>query len=258
MIIFLYGPDSYNCQRKLREIAGEYQKKHSSLSVRVLEREDEGAASQLNNLIGRQTLFGGKTFVVIKDFFPVPEKEVKEVKKALEAALNSENETFILTVSEAPAKAFSFLLQKPAIAQEFPELSGSKMETFIKQEATRLGAHLSPQILRDLSLAYAGDAWGVVTELGKLALKNNAEFRPDGGHFEQNVFSALLRLRSSRREAALPLLERLVENEDPARLFNLLAYQSAGAEKCRLADYDVAVKAGKLDYETVLTDYILK
>ena len=258
MIILLYGPDSYNRQRKLREIIGEYQKKHSSLTVRVVERADENISAQLNGMIGRQTLFGGKTLVIIKDFFPVSEKEAKEIKKALESALNSENETFILTASEAPAKAFSFLLQKPAMFQEFPELFGAKMETFIKQEATRAGARLSPAILRDLSFAFSGDSWGVVSELEKLALKNKAEFRPDGGHAEQNVFSTLLQLRSSRRDAALPLLERLMNSEDPARLFNLLAYQSAGAEKCHLADYDVAVKSGKLDYETALTDFTMK
>ena len=50
-------------------------------------------------------------------------------------------------------------------------------------------------------------------------------------------------------------LEKLIgeRGDDPARIFNGLAYQLKNAEEAQMyADYDIAVKAGKLEYEEVL------
>jgi len=46
--------------------------------------------------------------------------------------------------------------------------------------------------------------------------------------------------------------------DDPARVFNSLAYRLGSEGEARLyADYDVAVKSGKLEYEEVLLELAL-
>ena len=58
--------------------------------------------------------------------------------------------------------------------------------------------------------------------------------------------------------AKLALLERaLVENTSDAHLFNTIAFQARGDEIGKLADFDVAIKSGNLEYEEALTSFAL-
>ena len=55
----------------------------------------------------------------------------------------------------------------------------------------------------------------------------------------------------------LTALERMfAENEPPAKVFNIIAYQLPGRLE-EMAAYDLAVKSGKMDYEEALLDLVL-
>ena len=58
----------------------------------------------------------------------------------------------------------------------------------------------------------------------------------------------------------LLLLENLFERSgDSAMIFNFLTtFARSRGEKKMMADYDVAIKRGKLEYEEVLVDFILR
>jgi len=57
----------------------------------------------------------------------------------------------------------------------------------------------------------------------------------------------------------LVILEQLfLQKEEPARLFNSLVYQVRGNDILRLADYDVSVKSGGLEYEEALLDFVIE
>jgi hypothetical protein len=49
----------------------------------------------------------------------------------------------------------------------------------------------------------------------------------------------------------------LLENEDAAKVFNMAGGWAKGGNKIRMADYDVAVKSGKLEFADALADYVL-
>ncbi|MFH1193342.1 MAG: hypothetical protein V1656_03470, partial [Candidatus Jorgensenbacteria bacterium] len=55
----------------------------------------------------------------------------------------------------------------------------------------------------------------------------------------------------------LVLLEGLLMREDGYRVFNSLAYAAEGIAAERLADYDISAKSGGLEYEEVLTDFVM-
>ena len=71
------------------------------------------------------------------------------------------------------------------------------------------------------------------------------------------IFAALMALQASVPSRALPLLERMLQHDDPAKLFNILASRVPPSVKLRFADYDIAIKTGKTDYALALTDYVL-
>ena len=57
------------------------------------------------------------------------------------------------------------------------------------------------------------------------------------------------------------MLEKLfISSEEPAKIFNILAGLDRLPDELirRLADYDIAVKSGKLDYEEILLSLVLE
>ena len=145
-------------------------------------------------------------------------------------------------------------MRKPVLRQEFKNLTSSQLSVFVKQEAVRRGLKLSPQLITALVSLYQSDTWGLVTELDKLA----AGGRLEAVLPEVNLFQQLWQINRVRStEVRLPILERLIIQDDSAKIFNLLAYQARGRNKQKLADYDVAVKSGQLDYETALLDFLI-
>ena len=58
-------------------------------------------------------------------------------------------------------------------------------------------------------------------------------------------------------QTKISTLERLLaEKGDGAKIFNVLAYQKK-EHIVQFADYDVAIKSGKIDYEEALLDFVL-
>lgn len=257
MIIFLYGPDSYRRKEKLRWIVSDYQKKHSGFAVRHCDLGDEGSVVRLRELVLAQSLFDSLQLVVATNFESILEEDEKELKKVLKTTSVDKNSVLILDSNKKPTAEFKFLLQSPVQTQEFEVFFGKQLEDFIKIEAARLGARLTPAALNQLSAIYAGDSWSIITELQVIAGKGVSGRRIMGSGEAQNVFNELARLKGATVRVALPILERLLLTEDPAKLFNLLAYQADISSKQVLADYDVAVKSGRLDYEAVLTELVL-
>ncbi len=257
MLIFLYGKDTYRRQRKYHEILLEYRKKHSSISVETC----DAAVAELEQFVGlcrARTLFDNFKLVIVRDLFDAPKNLIPAWAEVLRAGLTDTQTVFIILADAAPPKAFACLMQPPATAQEFAPLQGMQFEEFIKRESSRLECRLTPQLLRDLALRFAGNSVALVTELEVLALLPNDNIKKTNAPPPDLVaFRAVTTIRPGRPSQTLPILEQLLSQEDPAYIFNLIAHQADARYKTQLADYDIAVKSGKLDYETALTDYLL-
>ena len=76
---------------------------------------------------------------------------------------------------------------------------------------------------------------------------------------DDQVFEAARKISWSRSWAEkLGLLEKPFPSEKEATyIFNSLAYIAKGKDIVRMADYDVAVKSGNLEYEEALLDFVL-
>ena len=162
--------------------------------------------------------------------------------------------TLIFIADKKPTKEYAFLFKEPATAEEFALPEGRALAAFIETEAKARGAKLSAVDARSLAASSGSDTWTIVTELDKLAL---------GGALETNArppFFPLLQQLKNRYSLAsrLSALAYLLEYEDLAATFNITASLMEPELKPKMADYDVAIKSGKLEYEEVLTDLALR
>ena len=285
MIIFLYGPDSYRRQEKLKEIIAEYKGKHSSFSVESFNLEETAGLDKLKDFAKAQSLFDDLKLGIIRGGGDLEKKEQKEYSELLKENLKSKDPVLIVLENKRPVKEFKFLLEKPARFQEFENLTGDKLQDFLQKEIKNRELVLDKESQNLLMAAYSGDTWGLVTELDKLSLLD--PIREHGGshlasasngasekkinkkilenHLDiflpVNIYNIINEMRNSKSAGArLSLLEELFSrSQDPAMIFNIAAVAPYADEKWKekIADYDAGIKSGKLEYEEALLDLIL-
>lgn len=248
MIVFLYGPDAYHRQLKQKEIIEQYKKKHSDLALQKFDLEVREDWQKFKDFATAQSLFDNLKMAVVSGSFSELEDE-KEFIKILQSQLENKSFYLVISTSDKVKKDFNFLLNKPVIAQEFKLLTGAAWKKFVEQE-------LKKRSLKILINVPEGDCLQLINELDKAELSTLKvqEFK----NLKIDFFSSIQQIAKGDLKAKLSNLEILLENDDPAKVFNLLAYSVRPEEQIKMADYDVAVKSGKLEYEEALLDFILQ
>ncbi len=251
MILYLYGPDSYRRQEKLKWYLEKFKEKHSGLTIESFDLKNEDELIKLKEFSTAQSLFENSKFGILNNLNETDPKGLEDVFKI---SFDSKILTLAISVEKALPKDFKFLNNRDGIvAEEFKLPTVADFASFIKTEADRRKIKLSLDQSRILAQNYQNDTWGLMTELEKMRLGGSPE------SFEEiNFFMLVTKLqRAGNAKQALPALERLLSENDPAMLFNFLASRASGNAKIKMADYDAAIKSGKLEYEEVLLDAIL-
>jgi DNA polymerase III delta subunit len=267
MIILLYGPDSYRRTQKLGEIVGKYRDRYSGLSYERFDFEENGEALEaLKNFSANRSIFDPVRLAVLDQ--PFSRGVGKELKAILKA--NEKNKDLVIIINSAakPPTAFSFLLKTAAKVQAFALPKEENLTAFIKKTAALYDLKLDQPMLDFLVENFGSDTWGLATELAQMSLATNhlqlapsLRRSPSLSRLAKNYYQLinLLKFSDKTKEKLVALELMLSERRDePARIFNSLAYRLTSVEEAALlADYDVAVKSGKLDYEEVLLDLAL-
>jgi DNA polymerase III delta subunit len=276
MIIYLYGPDSYRRQQKLKEIIADYKKKHSAFAMERLDLEKVEDWDKLKDFVKARSLFDELKLGIVENYRELEDGQLKEFAVLLKENLNAKEPILILLDDKAPNKDFKFLLEGPVstkasagktvLSQEFEIYTGQKFTAFAQMEAKKRGINLDRESQELLARFYEGNTWGLITELDKLALLNEKQITKEilEKHVEVslpvNIFSLLGQIVNTERiSVRLSILEELFfRSQDPGMIFNLYSSFIRNPEdKIKMADYDVAVKSGKLEYEEVLTDLVI-
>lgn len=272
MIIYLYGHDSYRRQKKLNQVVAEYQKKHSDISCAFFDLDSSEDALQeeflrLKEFSSQQLLFDNKKMAVLKNIFE--KTEVKKLKEFFKKYTDSKDFIILISENNSPPKELEFLLEKAFSAEKFENLEIKKWRFFIQKEAAARKLNLTPNAMDFLFQAYKNDTWGLINELEKLTLifKNFPigveELKKIGDYKYKspdiyNYINAVSRDWSlSQRIIALEKL--FLVQEEPAKIFNFFASLNRLPQNLikKLADYDVMVKSGKIDYDEILVDLAL-
>lgn len=258
MIIFLYGPDDYRRGQKRKELTAEFLKKRSEQGIGVFDLAEESAFANLEEFLENQQLFESAKFGILENAFEV---EPARLAKTIQPFVESKTTTLFLSEREKPVKASAFLLKKPVLFQEFKNLTGDFFERFAVLEAKKNGVVFDPAALRYLAAVFAGDSWSLATEIQKLAGLATKITKHDLDKFDFEIAPAywplVMGVKNFDRKNRFLSLETLFAQDDPPpKIFNILASQ--WREKTHeLAEYDFAVKSGKLEYDDALLALIL-
>ncbi len=262
MIVFLYGPDDYRRTAKRRAVVDEFVKKRSNIGLAEFDFENKAAPEEAARFLAARSLFDAPRLAVLANAF---ELEAKQFARFLGPFLETKDATVLIAEREKPVKALAFLLEKPALAQEFRILEGAEWAAFVKSEAKERGVDLAPPAAQFLANVFHGNTWGLVTELEKIVAladgRGGAIGKDDLGGLgletAPNYWALMNGLKSYDLRNRLYALESMLALADPpAKIFNILAAQ--WQEKTpHMAEYDLAVKSGKVDYEEALVDLLV-
>lgn len=260
MIFVLAGSDSYRRRERSRAILEAYAGKHPRNTIEVFDVSNNEAQERFFEFSRTPGLFDPFRLAILENLNAA--EKVGELKKHLKR-LENESKVIVLVSEDAISKDFAFLKQKPNVIENFPRLPRDEFIEFLKKEAKNRGANLETGAVVFLADVFHGDTLGAVNEIQKLSFLNNtrisADFlrREEGLRLPHDFFSLLRGLVGASFTAKLKNLELLLSlNEDPAKIFNVLAYldlQNIG----KFADYDVLIKSGKLDYEEALLELVV-
>ena len=194
--------------------------------------------------------------------------DTKEWIKTLKSYSDSKDTFILISEEKYPKKAFLFFTQKPIISQEFEKLEGAKLDVFLKKELKKHNLSFSPDawkfFMRFVSESDA--AWLGIKTIEKAELAGFKQPISLGdielliSWFSRDKVYALTRQLASPLDwkKKLGILERaFFQKEDPAYIFNSLVYSARGKRLIELADYDISIKSGGLEYEEALLDFVL-
>jgi hypothetical protein len=277
MIIFLYGIDSYRRGKKLRELVDRYHSKHSSLDFRDIDLVKNPILwKEVRDFVGQPSLFVPVKLAVIRESGSVREgvgvsrSDMKGWIDFLRRCVEDKNTFLIISDSVAPRKAFSFLLNKPIIHQEFPLLESVKLKLFIERELSFRSCALSSDALR-FFIQYLGQfkeerAWIIVNLLEQISLASFSQpislddFRKivSWEAYDENFRLANRLLDTQSLGTRLVALESLFLCGDASRyILNLISSCARDRNSIiALSHIDEEVKSGVLDDETILTKFV--
>ncbi len=251
MIVYLYGPDSYRRRQKLNWYLNKFREKHSGLTIGNFDLTVNEDLSKLKDFSTSQSLFVKAKLGILDN---VSEYDGKELAPILKSILETKEITLIISEDKKLTKEFDFLLKQSFAVEVFEEPASAEILSFIKKEATSRKLTLDRSVAENLLAIHGSNLWGIVTDLDKLALGGKLE-----EHFERgNFFDLLMKVkRVGEARHRLPALETLLNFEDPAKVFNMIASQADVIQKRQMADYDSAIKSGKFDYEEALLELVI-
>jgi DNA polymerase III delta subunit len=261
MIIFLYGPDDYRRSEKKRALIAEFSKKRSEIGLGVFDLEEKNAIENLGEFLKTQSIFETAKLAVLENAF---ELDAPKLAKLLKPFVEVKNITILVAEKDKPVKALAFLLEKPTISQKFEALAGAELVAWIGAEAKKNGVKLTAAAAHFLASVYPGNTWGLVTEIQKLvgfgkegALIDKKDLNVFDLEIAPNYWGLMNGLKSFDMKNRLYAFETMLAgNDPPAKIFNILASQ--WQEKTpHMAEYDLAVKSGKVDYEEALVDLLI-
>lgn len=248
--MYLYGADSYRRTKELRDnILLPYIKKYPEGIIERFYLGEEGTLERLENFIGSQSLFEKKKIGVIYEI----DSEEKKHQAILKSALEDEGTTLVVVSEKKLPKVFDFLLKEPVKAYEFEPLTGAKFVNFLKKEVGSQKLTVNDSVISQVASLHDGDTWGAVTELYNIAYGSVSEKASTAPEF----FPMIQAFKGSSQAGRIKALWYALETTEPAAVFNMLATLVSGGDKIKMADYDVAIKSGKLEYEEALLDFVI-
>ncbi len=252
MIYLLYGQDEYRLNQKLLDIKQGYAKKHSSSlcfeTIDLAENDEKVFWSYLNQGI----LFVSKKFLVVENAFSNLNFKKSFFKRAKEFSHSEDILIFVEKKEIKPTEPFFKALKENGKAQEFPILTGKKLEAFAKNLFTKFGSVITEKALKNLLQYIGSDIWLLSNEIKKLSAFNKEITEKEVDilvkpNLEVEIFKTIDGLVLRNKKQALIALQRYFDSgEKLFYLFSMIAYQMRNLLMVKMAQTNQNISAKDL------------
>ena len=253
MIYFLFGPDTYRSRQKLKEIIGEYKKRHQSGLNFIKINFDENDLGDLKQNIETVSMFDEKKLVVMEEVFQQPEYFQEELLNYLKKKKMDIDKNSILAFwaeKVKPENGLFKFLKKKAKTQEFKLLQPHKLREWIKKYIKEQKGNIDNQAVEILIEYIGSDLWRMVNEINKLISfkkqKANNKIQTEDvkglvkPEIDVNIFNIIDSLGQKNKKQALRLIhDYFKKGESESYLLNRFVYQFRNLIKVK--------SSGKLD-----------
>lgn len=227
MIVTLTGDNSFEIAMTVRRLADDFSKKHGANAVDKVEA-GQISPDNLPRLLQGISLFAPKRLVIFKNL-----TENKLIIEALVDYLPKvDNDTFIVIADsglDKRSRLYKFLKSKTEF-KDFANFSDSQLQNWIVQEVVRQGGKIDNAEARYLLLRSGKNQWRLASEIQKLTnfqsdiTKDSINLLVDANP-EGTAFDLLDAALSGRAQRAAEILAEIKSQEDPYKMFGLLASQ---------------------------------
>jgi len=245
MVIFLYGPDDYRVNQKLKEIVAEYQKKYGgSLGLTNFDLQERTGFEEMKRFFDISSIFASGKLAVAENVFQSPHlKNIEDFLKKSDILKNKENFLIIIEgdiqeLKENKKKFANFLLKKPVCHQAFNFFKNyQEARSWLRQETKKRNIEIEEAALQFLFESFPRDNRRLIKELEKIALyKLNEKIKKEdvfaiasletSPHFFQ-IFDSFF--EQNKKKTIFYFEEAVKAGLDPALIFNFFVNQIRGA-----------------------------
>lgn len=227
MILTLTGENTYAATQAERQVIGAFAAKHGANGIERIDAEELDAA-RLPDLFQGVTLFAPVRLVVLKNI-----SANKHIQEALTEVLSAVSPDTTVIIADPHldkrTKLYKFLKANTNF-QEFAALDEHKLTAWVQQRVAEAGATITKADAQFLVQRTGHDQWRLHNEIDKLVsyqdginrhiIESLVEPSPEGNAFE--LLDAAL---AGQQQKVTTLVTALKTEEDPYKLFGLLASQ---------------------------------
>ncbi len=252
MVNIVFGEDTYRKNKYIKEISDDFIKKNKNGNIITVSFENLNNVQEFNNLIKSTSLFGEKRLIIVKNIENLD--DIKLIKESLKSIIENKQENLLIEFSKKPTKEFDFLIKGSDKKQDFSPLNPKEFELFLEEESKTRGFKIKKEDVKKISQELSGNTNEAILALEMISLGQKSESKitiPD-------FFPLIQKLKNGKTTSEKMIaLEYLLINEDSVKIFNMLSSISGPKTKPVMADYDIAIKSGKLEYDEAILYYCL-
>jgi DNA polymerase-3 subunit delta len=269
MIIFLWGPDDFRSNQKLKEIEANYRAKHQTgLNFRVFDWSND-VLNELKNILSSASMFDEKKLVILKNACGASKADQEELVGILEdkKVLSDENDIVVFFEAGKPEKGdlFSWLVKKVKMAECFENLTGAKLANWTKKEIEKSGSQIGAPALEKLVSSVGSDLWQMDNEINKLiSFEAGRQITGDDidalvkSKYDPNIFATIDALAARNKNLAYKLMhEHLEQGENEIYILTMFVYQFRNLLQIKSL-IDSGVQSEALAKKTGLHPFVIK
>ena len=234
MLYLIFGENSYQAARKIRELKGSFRAKRADFLLEEIDGDTEEAdLSKLHELFNQADLFGKPRFIILKNViaeapaaFKIIEKNGDFLKKSQDIFLFWEQDL------KPKTKEYEFFEKHAAKIQEAKTLGLNELDLWMQKKAQTFEIKLSKEERKTMiDEAGEGGEWALENELEKMALGGEIESAGKSSSADASPFAFIEKMFGPR--ALLALKEAEVSGQDLGRLIYPLLWK---LKQKRMAD----------------------